>query len=122
MPETAPAAAEPAPAPARRKPAVIVESLGKTAMARVRAEHFAEALPQLREEVLPLTGQNVVLSMRGIESITEHDAGELSSLAAELGKSGRTLRLSNPEPAVVAVLDAAGLNGLLSGTATRASS
>lgn len=122
-----PAAATDPPAAAtaspRKGPVCIVESIGKVAMVRVRTESFAQAFPEVRAEVLPLAGQNVVLSMKGIAAIDADDAGEIGSLASELSELGRQLRLSNPEPAVIQTLEAAGLADLLGNKKpTRASS
>jgi CheY-like chemotaxis protein len=120
VPPSAPATAAPAPTTG---PTCIVESLGKVAMVRVRRAQLADALPDVRAGVLPLGRQNVVLNLKGIVSITQHDAGELSSLTEELRAGGRTLRLIHAEPAVIESLTAEGLGELVvEDSATRASS
>jgi CheY-like chemotaxis protein len=137
-PPVAPAAAEEpqAPAPARngsapRTPApsdVLVDVIGNVAMVRVRNRVLADALPAVRQEVLPRAQRNVLLTLKDVREIGEGDVAELDALARELQRTGRSLKLVDPTPEMAGVLRDGGLGRLVvdsaakKGEATRASS
>jgi CheY-like chemotaxis protein len=110
LPAREPAAEPEAP---REPTACLVESIGKVAMARIRSKNFGDAIPELSAQVLPLAGQDVVLSMKGVAGISTEEAEALAKLAADLRGQGRSLRISSAEPALAVAFGAAGLAGLL---------
>jgi hypothetical protein len=106
----------------------MVDAIGNVAMVRVRNRVLTDALPAVRREVLPRAQRNVLLTLKDVGEIGEGDIEELDSLARELQRTGRSLKLVDPTPRVADVLRDGGLGRLVvdsaakKGEATRASS
>jgi len=107
---------------------VMVDAIGNVAMVRVRNRVLADALPTIREEVLPRSQRNILLTLKDVGEIGDGDVAELDALARELQRTGRSLKLVDPAPAVAARLRDGGLGRLVvdsegkKGEPTRASS
>lgn len=133
-PDAAPAPAEKpqVPAPARngaessapRTPApsdVLVDVIGNVAMVRVRNHVLADALPAIRQEVLPRAQRNVLVTLKDVGEIGAGDVGELDALAHELQRTGRSLKLVDPKPEVAGILREGGLGRLVVDSAAKKS-
>jgi DNA-binding response OmpR family regulator len=108
---------------------VLVDAIGNVAMVRVRNHVLSDALPAIRQEVLPRSQRNVLLTLKDVGEIGEGDVGELDALARELQRTGRSLKLVDPTPEVASALRDGGLGRLVvdsagnrKSEATRASS
>lgn len=127
-PEAAGNGAESAGPRTPESPDVLVDAIGNVAMVRVRNRVLTDALPAVRREVLPRSQRNVLLTLKDVEETGEGDVEELDSLARELQRTGRSLKLVDPNPRVSDALRDGGLGRLVvdsaakKGEATRASS
>lgn len=120
-------ALEPAASRAPSSP-VVVDAIGNVAIVRVRSRSLTEAFSAIREEILPRSQRNILLTLKNVGEVSAEDVGALDAFAQELQRTGRCLKLVDPRDSVADALREGGLGRLVvesgekKGEPTRASS